>query len=414
MARIAKSLDTLRSQVNAAYPTRSKVSDGWIGDAKHAASKSDHNPNSAGVVTAFDVTHDPANGLDSGKLADTLVASRDPRIKYVISNKRICASYATGGSPPWTWRPYSGSNAHTKHVHVSVMGDAARYDDPGPWVIVSLAPVPPRPAPPAPPSTSLQRRRMAEAIMDYEARTDAQGRLMVYTAGDGSREIAGINERSHPDEFESLEGMLVRGDYEAAEEEVLEYILEYTEIAVAWTKDAGVEFYLRDCVFNRGPRGAAIILQKALDVDEDGVVGEATLAAASAADQLQLLTKMREARETYEKQKYGYRASLWPGLVNRWDAALALARQFHGEQETLEVATDTGVSGGGGGIMFGLLAWLDVPLSAAGITAVISAVLVFLILRRGRGQGVAWIIVGGLAVAALFSIVTSILTEMKK
>ena len=33
--RIAKSLDKLRSQVDARWPSRSKRSDGWIGDAAH-------------------------------------------------------------------------------------------------------------------------------------------------------------------------------------------------------------------------------------------------------------------------------------------------------------------------------------------------------------------------------------------
>src|SRR4051794_9209283 len=57
--RLAKALETLRSQVNAAHPTRRKASDGWIGDTAHSARKSDHNPNSAGVVCALDMTHDP-------------------------------------------------------------------------------------------------------------------------------------------------------------------------------------------------------------------------------------------------------------------------------------------------------------------------------------------------------------------
>jgi hypothetical protein len=67
--RIAKSLDVLRSQINKAHPNRSKVSDGWIGDTAHAARASDHNPNSGGVVTALDLTHDPAHGFDSWKFA---------------------------------------------------------------------------------------------------------------------------------------------------------------------------------------------------------------------------------------------------------------------------------------------------------------------------------------------------------
>jgi hypothetical protein len=42
--RLAKSQETLRAQVNAAPPGRSKRDDGTIGDERHQASASDHNP----------------------------------------------------------------------------------------------------------------------------------------------------------------------------------------------------------------------------------------------------------------------------------------------------------------------------------------------------------------------------------
>lgn len=131
MARIAKSLAVLRDQVNARWPNRSKTSDGWIGDPAHAARTSDHNPNAAGVVTALDITHDPAHGVDAGKIAETLRQHRDPRIKYVISNARIFSSK----SSPWQWRPYTGVNAHTKHVHISVDADPALYDSTAAWAL---------------------------------------------------------------------------------------------------------------------------------------------------------------------------------------------------------------------------------------------------------------------------------------
>lgn len=122
--RLAGSLVTLRTQINAEWPTRSRVSDGTIGDAAHRARKSDHNPNSAGVVCAMDITHDPQSGADMKLLAESLRASRDPRIKYVIWNERIFSSTNT----PWQWRTYSGSNPHTKHLHLSVAGPYDRLD----------------------------------------------------------------------------------------------------------------------------------------------------------------------------------------------------------------------------------------------------------------------------------------------
>lgn len=131
--RVARSLEKLLAQVNATYPGRSKASDGTIGDTLHASRTSDHNPNAAGVVTAMDITHDPVHGLDSEKLANALLSSRDSRIKYIISNRKIAASYKVGTTAPWVWRPYSGTNAHNKHCHVSVSSDSSKYDDTSPW-----------------------------------------------------------------------------------------------------------------------------------------------------------------------------------------------------------------------------------------------------------------------------------------
>lgn len=125
---IAKSLEVLRVQLNERAPNRSTKSDGGIGDAAHSARTSDHNPTATGQVCARDFTNDPAGGCGGQWLADTLVASRDPRIKYIIWNRRILDTRP--GMKPWTWQPYSGANDHTHHVHVSVfagvLGDDTR------------------------------------------------------------------------------------------------------------------------------------------------------------------------------------------------------------------------------------------------------------------------------------------------
>jgi hypothetical protein len=143
--RVAKSLDQLLRQLNEAFPKRSKVSDGSIGDAAHASRTSDHNPwYGPGIVTARDFTHDPANGLDCQKLADALVKARDPRIKYIIWNRRIIDSRA--GSNPWKWMPYNGTNPHTKHLHLSVM-DNSSCDSTAAWALPGLAAPAPQPPP---------------------------------------------------------------------------------------------------------------------------------------------------------------------------------------------------------------------------------------------------------------------------
>lgn len=150
--RVAKSLLTLRDQVNATWPNRSKDSDGTIGNAEHAARSSDHNPwvkdGDMGIVTAEDFTHDPAHGFDSYAFAEMLRQVRDHRIKYVISNRRIWNSEVA----PFQWRPYHGSNPHDHHVHISVKSDKAHYDSTAPWVLspFQVAPPPPISTPPAP------------------------------------------------------------------------------------------------------------------------------------------------------------------------------------------------------------------------------------------------------------------------
>ena len=137
--RVAEALLALRRQINAAAPDRERKSDGTIGDDNHRKkgfTSSDHNPHvfdgPMGVVTAMDVTHDPRH-CDGNRLAASLHASRDPRIKYIIWDRRIANSSPVGGAPAWQWRPYGGSNPHTQHVHLSVKGDKSLYDSQKNW-----------------------------------------------------------------------------------------------------------------------------------------------------------------------------------------------------------------------------------------------------------------------------------------
>lgn len=138
MPRLAKALDTLRAQVSAKWPGRSTSSDGWIAsDAHHQQNpSSDHESDSRGIVHAVDFTHDPAHGFNSYDFADFLLKQRDPRIKYVISNRRIGGdeNYAErNGQRAWTWARYNGSNPHDQHVHVSC--NRANEDDARAWTI---------------------------------------------------------------------------------------------------------------------------------------------------------------------------------------------------------------------------------------------------------------------------------------
>jgi hypothetical protein len=135
--RVAEALKTLRQQIDTAFPGRSKASDGTIGDTRHQGKESDHNAHivdhGTGVVTAFDITHDPAYGCDAGRIATLLHASRDPRIKYIIWNRRIANASPIGAALAWAWRAYTGANPHNHHCHVSVKAASNLYDDAAAW-----------------------------------------------------------------------------------------------------------------------------------------------------------------------------------------------------------------------------------------------------------------------------------------
>lgn len=140
--RAAKSLLVLRDQVNVMAPRRSKASDGTIGDPAHQSRKSDHNAwvddGDLGVVTALDITHDPVNGCDATSIAESIVASRDTRVKYIIWNKKILSSSQQGETAPWTWRDYRGSNPHSHHVHLSVRPEKSSYDRADDWMLPEM------------------------------------------------------------------------------------------------------------------------------------------------------------------------------------------------------------------------------------------------------------------------------------
>jgi len=128
--RLSKSAIQLREQIDDAFPGRDRTSDGWIGDTRHAARKSDHNPDAQGWVRAIDIDRD-LNGkgrkpdlmpdlVDQIRLA---AKSGDKRVSYIIFDGKIASS-----KKAWAWRPYDGINKHNHHAHISftVRGD---YDN---------------------------------------------------------------------------------------------------------------------------------------------------------------------------------------------------------------------------------------------------------------------------------------------
>ena len=86
-------------------------------------------------------------------------------------------------------------------------------------------------------TTPEQRRQMAAAIVDFEARRDAADHLMVYhpPAGDGggAYEVAGINARYNRSTAKTLAGLIGRQRFEEAERLATDFIARNTDCAAS-------------------------------------------------------------------------------------------------------------------------------------------------------------------------------------
>lgn len=147
--RPATSVVKLRDAFNQSYPQRAKGDDGTIASSEHHVQNpnSDHEVNSHGVVCALDITHDPAHGVDTYRIADYMRLHHDARLHYLISHGRIAGDAAfVKKNPhyhcpgPWQWGVYKGKDPHNEHVHYSILQDPDVYDDASAWDIGPVVP----------------------------------------------------------------------------------------------------------------------------------------------------------------------------------------------------------------------------------------------------------------------------------
>jgi len=125
--KLSKAAIQLREQIDDSFPDRDRASDGWVGDTRHAARKSDHNPDEQGWVRAIDIDAElfgvGVKPFIMPDLADQLRIyskfKREKRISYIIFDGRIASSVLK-----WEWRRYTGANKHTHHMHVSFKKEA--------------------------------------------------------------------------------------------------------------------------------------------------------------------------------------------------------------------------------------------------------------------------------------------------
>jgi hypothetical protein len=165
---LAPSLAACIAEANRIAPARSKVSDGTIGDAAHAARTSDHNVGARNRVHAIDLTFDPQH-FDAHAYAERLRVSQDRRVKYLISRRRIAGPGTAAGG--WEWHPYTGTNAHDHHAHISIHATVAAETDTRPWWPPADRPFPPNPL------RRLNQYEVDVIVSDYEVTitTDEHG-----------------------------------------------------------------------------------------------------------------------------------------------------------------------------------------------------------------------------------------------
>ena len=124
--KLSKAAIQLREQFDDTFPDRDRLSDGWIGDTRHSARKSDHNPDEQGWVRAIDIDRDLHKSGKPDIMGDLVDQVRiacksksEKRISYIIYDGRICSNILN-----WRWRKYTGANKHTKHAHFSFKKEA--------------------------------------------------------------------------------------------------------------------------------------------------------------------------------------------------------------------------------------------------------------------------------------------------
>ena len=136
MWRLAKSLLVLVDEINRSAPGRDESKDMSDGGAAYANRPSDHKPCPCHrVVCALDFTHDPSKfdaHVFAEWLAKRLKSGAEGRVKYIISDGRICS----GPQQPYrpgVWREYRGIDRHSTHIHVAVSHPSGLFDYQAPW-----------------------------------------------------------------------------------------------------------------------------------------------------------------------------------------------------------------------------------------------------------------------------------------
>lgn len=147
--RIAKSLETLRGQIDALSPNRDKAHDGSIFDALHKAKLDTPFLRYRDVIRGLDIGNDPGHGIDGRAIAEALRVAQDKRLRFVITGGDIFygavrnddGEYVseTPRRPMWEWKPYPGKDKHLDCVYIAVKDEPRYFDDASAWDLSALA-----------------------------------------------------------------------------------------------------------------------------------------------------------------------------------------------------------------------------------------------------------------------------------
>jgi len=171
----------------------------------------------------------------------------------------------------------------------------------------------------------------AMKTVDFESRRDKNGNLAVYKlpSGDmgGSYEVAGINNKYHPDAFRAISSL----PPEKREQAAAEYVVQYTAPFTQKLPDA-VRPFAQDLAFNRGMGGATKYIQQGLNnlgiqVKVDGAIGPQTIDAIGKVDPKSLMLEASKAQWNDELRMATQnpdRKKFLNGLQNRINNRFAL------------------------------------------------------------------------------------------
>jgi hypothetical protein len=124
--QLSKAAIQLREQFDDSFPSRLRDSDGWIGDTRHAARPSDHNPDAQGWVRAIDIDRNLSGKAKPDLMPDIVDQIRvlcksgvEKRISYIIFDGFIYSAKFR-----FIKRKYTGANKHNHHAHFSFKKEA--------------------------------------------------------------------------------------------------------------------------------------------------------------------------------------------------------------------------------------------------------------------------------------------------